>query len=102
MVTANNDDYLNMQKLLDGTCYQSLQEYKHDWFFMDYFYNISKNSNTYVGIRDPRDISGVDLLSDIVYMIQTTSVSATNVIYVFQTFQRHLVINNKGVFLDGN
>lgn len=102
LIIANGDDNQHLQKLLAGTAYQSSQEFYHDSFFMDYFYDIKKGFNVSTGNADPRELQGVELLSDVVYMLQLTTANVSNTIYVWEKFQRRLTINKSGTFMDGN
>lgn len=88
------DDYAHLQKLLANSSYQSSAEFYHDTFWVDYFFNHLE--------EDPRSVQGIEILSNIVYMAQLNTVSATNTIYLWMTFQRRLTINSNGTFLDGN
>jgi hypothetical protein len=96
MIASNYDDYKNLQKYIQGTSIQSSSEFNHENFWIDYFYN--KNDIE----QDPTAIAGMVIDRDIIYMAQLNAVSATNMIYVFQKYQRRLTIDNRGTFLDGN
>ncbi len=101
MVTASNDDYNNMVPILADSSTQSLTEYRQDWWFADTFYNKYKELGYGMGVENPQNLVGIEIISNIMYNITLTT-TGTNQFYIFQTFQRHLNISIDGTFLDGN
>lgn len=91
MTISNFDDYLHMKNIIKTSCYQSTGEFYHDPVFIDAWCDHN--------VKDPTKSLGFPLQGNgnDTYMIEATTVSATNVFNFFATYERRLAITREGI-----